>query len=160
MNKAQFVYVTYIAATPERIFAALTETEFTRKYWEAENISDWKVGSRWEHRRAKDGSAPAMVGKVIENAPPRRLVYSWALPADETNSAKHSRVTFELEPIAEMVRLTVTHAELEPDSDMLRGISQGWPRVLSSLKSLLETGRALPGKSQCDLKAAAAGRPR
>ena len=69
---------------------------------------------------------------------------TWAAPADAANPAKHSRVTFEVEPVADMVRLTVTHAELEPDSEMLRGISHGWPRVLSSLKTLLETGRPLP----------------
>jgi len=144
MSKAQFVYVTYVAATPERVFAALTDAEFTRQYWEAENVSDWNVGSAWEHRRTDASRTVAMVGKVLENAPPRRLVLTWAAPADAANPAKHSRVTFELEPVADMVRLTVTHAELEPDSEMLRGISHGWPRVLSSLKTLLETGRPLP----------------
>ena len=144
MGKTQFVYVTYIAATPERVFAALTDAEFTRQYWEAENVSDWHVGSVWEHRRTDASRTVAMVGKVLENAPPCRLVVTWAVPADAANPAKHSCVTFELEPVADMVRLTVTHAELEPDSEMLRGISHGWPRVLSSLKTLLETGRPLP----------------
>lgn len=148
MGKTQFVYVIYIAATPERVFSALTDAEFTRQYWEAENVSDWKVGSTWEHRRTDPSRTLAMVGKVIENTPPRRLVVSWAAPADAANPATHSRVTFELEPVANMVRLTVTHAELEPDSDMLQGISRGWPRVLSSLKSLLETGRPLPTWAQ------------
>jgi uncharacterized protein YndB with AHSA1/START domain len=148
MSKAQFVYVTYIAAPPERVFAALTDAEFTRRYWEAENVSDWKTGSAWEHRRTDASRTVAMVGKVLENSPPRRLVLTWAAPADAANPGKHSRVTFELEPVADMVRLTVTHAELEPDSEMFRGISSGWPRVLSSLKTLLETGRPLPTWAQ------------
>jgi uncharacterized protein YndB with AHSA1/START domain len=84
-----------------------------------------------------------LVGEVVEAAPPRRLVLTWASPADAGNPAKRSRVTFELETVDDMVRLTVTHDELEAGSDMLRGISEGWPRVLSSMKSLLETGRPL-----------------
>ncbi len=149
MNNSQFVYAIYIAATPERVFAALTDGEFTRQYWEGENLSDWKPGSRWEHRRTDPSRTLGMEGKVIEFAPPRRLVLTWAAPADAANPAKHSRVTIELEPIADMVRVTVTHQELEPGSDMLRNISQGWPRVLSSMKSLLETGRPLPTWSHC-----------
>ena len=68
---------------------------------------------------------------------------TWASPQDKANKDRHSRVTFDIEPVADMVRLTITHDQLEPGSDMLRGISEGWPRVLSSLKSLLETGRPL-----------------
>jgi uncharacterized protein YndB with AHSA1/START domain len=143
MNEARFVYVTYIAATPERVFAALTGPEFTRAYWGAENISDWKPGSRWEHWLTGDSRRLAMVGRIVENAPPRRLVLTWSAPAEEANTAKHSRVTFEVETIGDMTRLTVTHDELEPGSEMLRDISNGWPRVLSSLKSFLETGRPL-----------------
>jgi uncharacterized protein YndB with AHSA1/START domain len=85
-----------------------------------------------------------MVGKVIESSPPRRLVITWARPADENNDAATSRVTIELQPIDSMIKLTVTHDKLVPGSDMLKGISEGWPRVLSSLKSLLETGKPLP----------------
>ncbi len=81
------------------------------------------------------------VGKVVESVPPRRLVLTWAAPADVANEAKHSRVTFEIEPFMDAVRLTVTHDEL--DSETLRAISQGWPGVLSSLKTLLETGRPM-----------------
>jgi activator of Hsp90 ATPase-like protein len=81
------------------------------------------------------------VGQGLASQPPRRLVLTWANPQDKANKARHSRVTFEIEPVAEMVRLTITHDELEAGSDTLRKISDGWPRVLSSLKSLLETGR-------------------
>jgi uncharacterized protein YndB with AHSA1/START domain len=81
---------------------------------------------------------------VIESAPPRRLVLTWADPADEADVTRHSRVTFEIEPVRDVVRLTVTHDHLEPGSETHRKIMEGWPKVLSSLKSLLETGRPLP----------------
>ena len=85
-----------------------------------------------------------MVGNVIESDPPRRLVLTWAFPVDESHEEKHSRVTFDIEPIRGVVRLAVTHDRLEPDSEMFHGITEGWPKVLSSLKSLLEVGRPLP----------------
>ena len=143
MAKSQFVYVTYIRAKPEQVWKALIDGEFTRQYWEHDNVSDWKPGSAWEHRRSDGSSKVDLIGEVVESSPPRRLVMTWAFPADAANRAKHSRVALDIEPIDDMVRLTVTHDDLEPDSDMLRGISYGWPRVLSSLKSLLETGRPL-----------------
>jgi uncharacterized protein YndB with AHSA1/START domain len=143
MDKPRFVYVTYISTTPERLWNALIDPELTRRYWEHDNVSDWKPGSPWQHQRTDAARTVDLVGKVVESAPPRRLVLTWASPADAANAAKHSRVTFEIEPIDEMVRLTVTHDELEAGSEMLRGITQGWPRVLSSLKTLLETGRPL-----------------
>jgi uncharacterized protein YndB with AHSA1/START domain len=144
MSKTDFVYVSYIAASPERIWDALIKSEFTRQYWGNDNISDWKPGSKWEHRDSGGQRELRLVGRVVEFSPPRRLVLTWAAPADEANAAAHSRVTIELEPIEEMVRLTVTHDQLAADSDMLRGITAGWPRVLSSLKSMLETGKPLP----------------
>ena len=138
-----FVYVTYIDAPPETVWKALLEPEFTRQYWGYENVSDWKKGSTWEHRKADESRTLALLGDVLEADPPRRLVITWADPKDRGKAERHSRVTFEIEPLAGMVRLTVTHGELEPGSEMQRKISQGWPRVLSSLKSLLETGRPL-----------------
>ena len=144
MTNAEFVYVTYIRSTPDQIWKALLDPEFTRAYWEHENASDWKPGSAWEHRRLDAARTVDLVGEVIESQPPRRLVLTWAFPADVANRARHSRVTFEIEPIDDMVRLTVTHADLEPGSEMHRGITWGWPRVLASLKTLLETGRPLP----------------
>ena len=147
MTKPKFVYVTYLAAKPERVWHGLLDAEFTRQYWEHDNVSDWKAGSKWEHRRIGTGVVD-IVGEVTESTPPTRLVLTWAAPQDAANKARHSRVTFEIEAIAEntrpgamMTRLTVTHDEL--DDDMYKGISDGWPRVLSSLKSLLETGRPL-----------------
>jgi uncharacterized protein YndB with AHSA1/START domain len=143
VKPATFVYVVYIATTPEEAWKALTEGAVTRQYWGYENLSDWKVGSRWDHRRADDPGKVLLTGKVLEVVPPRRLVLTWVAPDDAANKAKHTRVTFEIEPIASMVRLTVIHDELEDGSDMHRSISEGWPRVLSSMKSFLETGRAL-----------------
>jgi uncharacterized protein YndB with AHSA1/START domain len=86
-----------------------------------------------------------LVGKVIEIDPPRRLVLTWADPADTGTEARHSRVTFDIEPLSGTVRLTVTHDRLEPGSEMERDITRGWPAVLSSLKTMLETGEPLAG---------------
>ncbi len=143
MSKIKFVYVIYIASTAEKVWNALLDGEITRQYWQRENVSDWKPGSAWEHRRLDEGRTVALVGEVVESAQPRRLVVTWADPAGAKDKAKHSRVTFEIESIEDMVRLTVTHEDLEADSEMLSKITNGWPRVLSSLKSLLETGRPL-----------------
>jgi len=144
VTKPEFVYVTYIAASPEQVWNALLDAEMTRRYWQAENVSDWRPGSRWEHRRSDEAAALLLAGKVVECDPPRRLVLTWAAPEDEAHEASHSRVTFEIEPFRDVVRLTVTHDRLEPGSEMEESISDGWPRVLSSLKSLLEVGRPLP----------------
>jgi uncharacterized protein YndB with AHSA1/START domain len=108
-----------------------------------ENVSDWKRGSPWEHRAGDGSGTVRLVGEVLEHTPPRRLVITWAFPADRANRLKHTRVAFDVEPIEGMVRLTVTHDELEPGSEMDKGITDGWPRVLSSLKSFLETGKPL-----------------
>lgn len=143
MAKSEFVYVTYIAAKPQQVWDALIKPEFTKKYWGHVNVSDWKPGASWEHRQADASNELKLVGKVLEFTPPQRLVLTWAAPADAANVAAPSRVTIELEPIEGMVRLTVTHDELAPGSDMLRGISEGWPPVFSSLKSMLETGKPL-----------------
>jgi len=144
MDKPQFVYVTYIATTPEKLWNALLDSEMTGKYWQHDNVSDWKPGSRWEHRRHDETAAVDLVGKVLESSPPRRLVLTWAYPADEAREDKHTRVTFDIEPVRGVVRLTVTHDTFAPGSDMWERIMEGWPKVLSSLKSLLEVGRPLP----------------
>jgi uncharacterized protein YndB with AHSA1/START domain len=144
MDKPQFVYVTYISSSPQKVWNALIDPETTAKYWQHENVSDWKPGSRWEHRAVGKDRTLRLVGKVVESSPPRRLVMTWALPADEARPEKHSRVTFEIEPVNDVVRLTVTHDQFEPGSEMFKSIQEGWPKVLSSLKSLLETGRPLP----------------
>ena len=144
MDKPQFVYVTYIATTPRKLWDALLDSKTTEKYWQHENVSDWRVGSKWEHRAFDAARTQRLVGKVLESDPPRRLVLTWAYPEDAAREDRHSKVTFDIEPIGDTVRLTVTHERFAADSDMLEKISKGWPKVLSSLKSLLETGRPLP----------------
>lgn len=142
-SKTEFVYVTYIRSTAEKVFEAITKPEIARQYWQHENVSDWKPGSRWEHVRNNDERTVRLIGDVVECTPPTRLVITWAGASDYEDRSSHSRVTFEIEPFEDMVRLTVIHDELQTGSEMAAGISQGWPRVLSSLKSLLETGEAI-----------------
>ena len=145
-NKSQFVYVTYISSTVEKVWNALMDPEMTRKYWAPLNVSDWTVGSPWKHEDSSTGETH-LVGKVVEATPPRRLVITWASPADAQNQEKHTRVTFEIESSGKATRLKVIHDELEPGSEMERGITRGWPVVLSNLKTLLETGQAMETSS-------------
>ncbi len=142
-DKTSFVYVTYIRSTPQKVFEAITRPEIARRYWGHENVSDWKPGSAWQHVRANEQRTVNVVGKVVEASPPARLVITWASPSQADDPAAHSRVTFDVERYEDMVRLTVTHDELEAGSAMAKGIQQGWPIVLSSLKSLLETGEGI-----------------
>jgi uncharacterized protein YndB with AHSA1/START domain len=141
--RSTFVYEIYIASEPETVWKALLDGEFTRQYWSHDNVSDWKAGSTWEHRRTDAARTVDLIGEVLEARPPQRLVITWGEPADAGRRDRQSRVTFDIERVADMVRLTVTHDDLETDSKMHRSIAAGWPRVLSSLKSLLETGRPL-----------------
>ena len=139
-DRPTFDYVTYIESSAERVWEALTQPEIIAAYWGRRQISDWEVGSPWEHQRT-DGSGIADIGgTLIESTPPHRLVMTWG-PAGETSPDKISKVTFEIEPYHEIVRLTVIHEDL--DDDMFAGISKGWPAVLANLKSLLETGHVL-----------------
>ena len=138
-----YVYVTYIASTPEKVFEAITKPDLARRYWGHENVSDWTPGSKWEHVRANDERTVELVGKVVETSPPTRLVITWANASQAADPDAYSRVTFDIEPYDDMVRLTVSHDELQAGSGMANGIQKGWPVVLSSLKSFLETGRGL-----------------
>jgi uncharacterized protein YndB with AHSA1/START domain len=138
-----FIYVTYILSTPEKVFEAITRPDIARRYWGHENVSDWQPGSTWEHIRANDERTVELVGEVMESSPPSRLVITWANASQAADADAYSRVTFEIEPYEDMVRLTVSHDDLEAGSGMANGVSKGWPIVLSSLKSLLETGRGL-----------------
>ncbi len=145
MNKPQFVYVSYIATTPERLWEALTLGEFTKKYWYGRRIeSDWQVGSpvRFFDR---DSSDLTDSGVVLESDPPRRLAYTFRNEFDpDARSLGYSRVTFTLEPHPEgLVKLTLVHDELASD-DLAEGFREGWAPILSSLKTFLETGRPLP----------------
>ena len=141
--QTEFVYVTYIRATPEKVFDAIVNPAVARLYWGHENVSDWTPGARWEHIRANDARAVELVGEVLEIDAPKRLVMSWANASQEGDPDKTSRVAFDIEPYDGMVRLTVTHDRLEAGGGMFNGISKGWPIVLSSMKSYLESGEAI-----------------
>jgi len=138
-----FVYVTYILSTPEKVFEAITKPDIAKRYWGHENVSDWRQGSKWEHVKANDERTVELVGKVIEIAPPSRLVISWANQSQEQDPEAYSRVTFGIEEFNDMVKLTVTHDDLVVGSGMANGVTKGWPIVLSSMKSFLETGKGL-----------------
>jgi uncharacterized protein YndB with AHSA1/START domain len=138
-----FVYVTYIRSTPEKVFEAITKPDLARRYWGHENVSDWKPGSKWKHVRANEERSVELVGEVVEILPPTRLVITWANASQASDPASYSRVTFDIVEYDRMVRLTVTHDELVAGSGMANGVSKGWPAVLSSLKSFLETGDGL-----------------
>nr|WP_242424869.1 metalloregulator ArsR/SmtB family transcription factor [Frankia sp. EI5c] len=134
--------VTYIESSAERVWHALTDAELTAAYWGHSNVSDWREGSAWEHRRT-DGSGVADAGgTVLAAQPPRRLVITFG-DLGEAPAGGPSTVTFEIEQYHEIVRLTVTQCNLA-DQDALTVVSAGWPAVFANLKSLLETGRPLP----------------
>lgn len=142
MSKPEFVYTTYIETTAEEVWHALTDGDFTERYWFGHRInSDWKVGSAY--RFVRHGK-PSIEGKVLEADPPRRLAYSWDPCSPDARRERTSRVTFDIEPRGKVVKLTVRHDNLDEGGKTLRDISGGWPLVMASLKSLLETGRELP----------------
>lgn len=151
MTKPDYVYVTYIATTPEKLWRAITDPAVTGQYWAGRdgwvrtNVSDWEPGSRWQHRRNDAAGTVDVAGTVIESVPPTRLVITWARPSEVDDAEKHSRVTFDIAQDGDgLVKLTVTHDDLARDPKMLQGVSNGWPLVLASLKTMLETGRGLP----------------
>jgi uncharacterized protein YndB with AHSA1/START domain len=143
MSDDRFVYVTYIRTTPEKLWTALIEPEFTRQYWFGiVQESDWNPDSAW--RLVGEGGKVMDSGKVVEIEPPRRLVLSWRNEfRPELKAEGYSRATFEIETQNDMVKLTVTHEIAKEGSKFIEAVSGGWPMVLSGLKSLLETGKAL-----------------
>jgi DNA-binding transcriptional ArsR family regulator/uncharacterized protein YndB with AHSA1/START domain len=162
MGSTEFFYTTYIKTTPERLWQALTVPAFTRRYWGVSFESDWKAGSAMGLELEQDGvriDDPAQV--VLESDPYRRLTYTWhtftpewaeayGLSQDyqaKVASERRSKVSFDIEPVGEMVKLTVIHDGFESGSTVLESISQGWPVILASLKTLLETGDALPSST-------------
>jgi uncharacterized protein YndB with AHSA1/START domain/DNA-binding transcriptional ArsR family regulator len=161
MGETAFVYTTYINTTPQRLWQALTDPAFTRRYWGIALESDWKVGSTvtW-HQGEVTITDPAQV--VLESEPYRRLAYTWHSFTPEHAAAvgftdeirrraaseRRSKVTFDIEPMGSTVKLTVVHDDFEPGSIVLESVSTGWPELLSSLKTLLETGEPLPADGE------------
>jgi uncharacterized protein YndB with AHSA1/START domain len=147
MSESKFVYVTYIRTTAEKLWQALTDAEFNRKYWfGCHQESQWKRGAEWKLIGA-DGLLFDS-GEVLEIDPPRRLVLKWRnefLP--ELKADGWSRCVFDIETDGELAKLTVTHTTEHP-SLLVDKVSIGWPKILSSLKSLLETGHPLPRTNQ------------
>jgi uncharacterized protein YndB with AHSA1/START domain/DNA-binding transcriptional ArsR family regulator len=139
-----YVYTTYIHATPEQVWDALTDPELTSQFWGHAQISDWIIGSRVEHVRADGSGVADAAGTVIDVDRPHRLAFSFDDPQQVNDpSFEPSVVTFEIESYRDIVKLTLTHAQLK-SADELHAISQGWPSVLANLKTLLETGDVLP----------------
>jgi uncharacterized protein YndB with AHSA1/START domain/DNA-binding transcriptional ArsR family regulator len=160
MDKPSFVYATYIRTTPERLWQALTEPAFTERYWGLTLESDWKPGSSVTLRQwGLTIADPDQV--VLEAEPYRRLAYTWHTftPEWQAKAAElvgfppeflqriaaepRSKVAFEIDDLGTFVKLTVIHDGFEPGSKVLETISQGWPHILSNLKTLLETGETL-----------------
>jgi DNA-binding transcriptional ArsR family regulator len=156
MDKPEFVYTTYIRTTPERLWQALTEPAFTRRWWQTTIETDWEVGSpmTWDNNGIIIAD-PEQV--VLESDPYRRLAYTWHTFTPELNERvqlsdevfaklsgeRRSRVAFDIEPVGEMVKLTVVHDDFQPGSTAATMVRNGWPVFLSSLKTLLETGEPL-----------------
>jgi uncharacterized protein YndB with AHSA1/START domain len=142
MSKPEFVYVTFIETTPEKLWNALTSSEFSRRYWFGTELrSDWKVGS--SIALVMNGTTTD-TGEILELDRPRRLSYSFRHELnDEMRNEGPTKVVFSIEPHGKLVKLTLTHEGFIGASKLLDGISRGWPAILSSLKSLLESGTAL-----------------
>jgi DNA-binding transcriptional ArsR family regulator/uncharacterized protein YndB with AHSA1/START domain len=156
MPTPSFVYTTYIKTTPEHLWRGLTSPEFTRRYWEVEFVTDWQPGSPMTWRqRGVDIADPAQV--VVEAQPYTRLAYTWHSMTPEFGRSvgiddellatlaaeRRTTATFEIEALDGMVKLTVVHDGFDADSTMISMVSEGWPQILSALKTLMETGEVL-----------------
>jgi uncharacterized protein YndB with AHSA1/START domain len=143
MAQSEFVYVTFIRTTPDKLWQALIEPEFTRRFWMGTTQeSEWTPGAAW--RIAKPDGSTADSGEVLEIEPNRRLGLKWQNRLfPEMTAEGYSRLTYELEEKGDAVKLTVTHVMEKDDSKFIKAVSNGWPIILASLKSLLETGESL-----------------
>ena len=140
-----FIYVTYIRTTPAKLWMALTDPEFMKQYWFGTYCeSEWKRGASW--RMVQPGGQVSDVGEILEAEPEKRLVIKWRnefMP--ELKAEGYSRCVMEIEQMGEACKLTISHAIEKDQSKFVEAVSGGWPRILSNLKSLLETGEvALP----------------
>ena len=143
MGKSTFVYVTYIRTTQEKLWSALTDVEFMKQYWFGMHCdSQWTAGSSWRMVRP-DGSV-CDDGQIVESVPPRRLVIRWQhQDKPELKAEGESWCTMELEPSGAAVKLSITHSIEREPSKFIAAVSGGWPKIVSNLKSLLETGSTI-----------------
>jgi uncharacterized protein YndB with AHSA1/START domain len=140
MARSTFVYVTYIRTTPEKLWSALTDAAFIKQYWfGCHGESQWTAGSSWKN--VTDDGQVLDVGEIVEADPPRKLVIRWQNRSKpELEAEGVSLCTMELEPSSGAVKLSITHSIERDPSKFIAAVSGGWPKVLSNLKSLLETG--------------------
>ena len=138
-KKPSFVHVSYIAASADKVFAALTDGKFTQEYWAGRTIeSDWKKGSPVRFRK-RGGADDDFVGVVVDCDPPTLLAYTWC-----KSGAPATKVTFTLKQVTPTnTRLQIVHEAHEPGSEVHEMVREGWSAILSSLKSYLETGKPL-----------------
>lgn len=146
MNKpaeSRFVYATYIRTTPERLWSALTDAEQMKEYWLGMHFkTNWSTGADWQ-MLFPDGRV-ADTGEILEFNPPRRIVLKWRNEfKPELKAEGFARCTIELEPVGAAVKLTITHTIERADSKFIQAVSGGWPKILSNLKSMLETGKVV-----------------
>jgi uncharacterized protein YndB with AHSA1/START domain len=146
MSKAEssFVYVTFIRTTPEKIWSAVTTPDFMKEYWFGAHFkTEWKVGEHWEMIHS-DGRVTDQ-GEILELDRPKRLVLTWRheLRSEIKAEGGEALCVIELEPVSDVVKLTITHTMDRPESKLIKAVSGGWPRILSNLKSLLETGQII-----------------
>jgi uncharacterized protein YndB with AHSA1/START domain len=140
MAKSTFVYVTYIRTTPEKLWSALIDPEFQKQYWFGMHCeSEWKAGSPW--KLVSESGELYDSGEIVEATPPRRLVIRWQNhKRPELNAEGPSLCTMELELLGSAVKLSITHGIEREASKFVEAVSGGWPKIMSNLKSLLETG--------------------
>jgi uncharacterized protein YndB with AHSA1/START domain len=139
MAKSTFVYVTYIRTTPEKLWSALTDPEFQKQYWFGMHCeSQWTSGSSW--KLVSSDGAIFDAGEIVEAVPPKRLVIRWQNQKPELKPEGFSLCSIELEPSSTAVKLSITHSIERDPSKLIAAVSGGWPKVISNLKSLLETG--------------------
>jgi uncharacterized protein YndB with AHSA1/START domain len=141
MARSSFIYVTYIRTTPQKLWSALThDAEFMKQYWFGTHCeSEWQPGSSWKMVYPDGRITDA--GEIVEADPPRRLVIRWRNQfRPELEAEGDSLCTMELEPIGEAVKLCITHTIEREPSKLIEAVSGGWPKIISNLKSLLESG--------------------
>lgn len=144
--QSRFVYVIFIRTTLERLWSALTSEDFTKEYWFGMHFkTEWKAGAQWQ-LLFPDGRV-ADTGEIVEWDPPKRLVLKWRNEfKPELKAEGYAQCTIELEPVSDAVKLTITHTMDCAGSKLIEAVSGGWPRILSNLKSLLETGQIVLAK--------------